>query len=172
MAIEVRRFITINRPRMEVYRFWRDFKNLPTFMEHLVSVHGKEAGMTHWVAKAPLGTVEWTAELVQDRPGEVISWRSVVHADVTNAGEVKFRDTPDGTGTEIEVRLSYDPPAGRLGAIVAKLFGEEPDQQIREDLERFKQIMESAAAGNPQDLEPEELASLQADDTVGGNISA
>ena len=167
MPTEVRRTITINRPRMEVYSYWRELKNLPNFMEHLVSVRGNEDGITHWVAKAPLGqTVEWTAELVLDRPGEVISWRSVVHADVTNAGEVQFRDADGGKGTEVEVHLSYDPPAGKLGTIVAKLFGEEPDQQIRDDLERFKQIMETGSAAG------EQVPALENDDTVGGNVSA
>jgi uncharacterized membrane protein len=150
---------------MEVYSYWRELKNLPTFMEHLVSVRGNEDGMTHWVAKAPLGqTVEWTAELVLDRPGEVISWRSVAHADVTNAGEVQFRDVAGGT--EVEVHLSYDPPAGKLGTIVAKLFGEEPDQQIRDDLERFKRLMETGSADD------NDLTALEGDDTVGGNVSA
>jgi uncharacterized membrane protein len=150
---------------MEVYSYWRELKNLPNFMEHLVSVRGNEDGMTHWVAKAPLGqTVEWTAELVLDRPGEVISWRSVAHADVTNAGEVQFRDAANGAGTEVEVHLSYDPPAGKLGTIVAKLFGEEPDQQIRDDLERFKRLMETGSA------DEDELASLEGDDTVGGSV--
>ena len=171
MPTEVKRTITINRPRMEVYQYWRELKNLPNFMEHLVSVRGNEDGITHWVAKAPVGTVEWTAELVLDRPGEVISWRSVAHADVTNAGEVQFRDADGGRGTEVEVRLSYDPPAGKLGTIVAKLFGEEPDQQIRDDLERFKQIMETGSAGDEKPTD-EKVASLEGDDTVGGNVSA
>jgi uncharacterized membrane protein len=172
MPTEVKRTITINRPRMEVYNYWRELKNLPNFMEHLVSVRGNEDGITHWVAKAPVGTVEWTAELVLDRPGEVISWRSVAHADVTNAGEVQFRDADGSKGTEVEVHLSYDPPAGKLGTIVAKLFGEEPDQQIRDDLERFKQIMEGGQAGIPEKLSREEIASLEGDAAVGGNVSA
>lgn len=164
MPTEVRRTITIDRPRMEVYSYWRELKNLPNFMEHLVSVRGNEDGITHWVAKAPLGqTVEWTAELVLDRPGEVISWRSVAHADVTNAGEVQFRDAAGGTATEVEVHLSYDPPAGKVGTIVAKLFGEEPDGQIRDDLERFKRLMET---GDPDG----DIAALEGDDTVGGSV--
>ena len=165
MPTEVRQSITINRPRMEVYAYWRELKNLPNFMEHLVSVRGNEDGMTHWVAKAPLGqTVEWTAELVLDRPGEVISWRSVAHADVTNAGEVQFRDADGGKGTEVEVHLSYDPPAGKLGTIVTKLFGEEPEGQIRDDLERFKRLMETGSA------DEDNLAALAGDDTVGGSV--
>ncbi len=166
MPTEVRQSIKIARPPMEVYSYWREFKNLPNFMEHLVSVRGNEDGMTHWVAKAPLGqTVEWTAELVLDRPGEIISWRSVVHADVTNAGEVQFREVDGGQATEVYVHLSYDPPAGKVGTIVAKLFGEEPNQQISDDLERFKQLMET---GDPDG----DAAALQGDDTVGGNVSA
>jgi uncharacterized membrane protein len=98
---------------------------------------------SHWVAKAPLGRVEWDAEIIIERDDEVIGWRSPPGAEVHSAGSVHFRKAPGGRGTEVRLLLKYDPPAGKLGAAVAKLFGEEPEQQITEDLRRFRQLMES-----------------------------
>ncbi len=142
-GIRVRKSITVNRPADEVYGFWRNFENLPRFMHHLESVQVTGAGRSHWKAKAPAGTsVEWDAETTEDRPNELIAWRSVEGADVSNAGEVRFVPAPGGRGTEIHVDLRYDPPAGKLGALVAKLFGEEPNQQVDGDLRRFKQVLE------------------------------
>ncbi|HEX5580384.1 MAG TPA: SRPBCC family protein, partial [Gemmatimonadaceae bacterium] len=136
--------VTILSPREEVYEFWRDFQNLPRFMRHLESVRVLDDRRSHWVARAPAGrTVEWEAEIVEDRPNELIAWRSVAGADVDNAGHVRFSDAPGGRGTEVTVALRYDPPAGKLGAAVAKLFHEEPGQQVEEDLRRFKQVMET-----------------------------
>jgi uncharacterized membrane protein len=136
--------VTINRPRDEVYKFWRDFGNLPTFMQHLVSVTPNGNGRSQWVAKAPAGaTVEWTAEVVEDRAGSLISWRSLAGSDVQNEGSVRFADAPADRGTEVRVELSYDAPAGSAGVLVAKLFGEEPAQQLRDDMRRFKQVMET-----------------------------
>jgi uncharacterized membrane protein len=134
--------ITVNRPREEVYRFWHDFQNLPRFMAHLesVDVHGRQS---HWCAKAPAGmSVEWDAEMIEDVPNERIAWRSLEGAEIPNEGSVQFFDAPGGRGTEIVVELRYRPPGGRLAATFAKLFGEEPNQQIRGDLRRFKQVME------------------------------
>ncbi|MFP5261342.1 MAG: SRPBCC family protein [Blastocatellia bacterium] len=136
--------MTINRPPEEVYRFWRDFQNLPRFMTHLESVQVTGDNRSHWVAKAPAGaTVEWDAEIVEDRPNEVISWRSLEGADVDNSGSVRFERAPGGRGTEVRVEIAYDPPGGVLGTTVAKLFGEEPEQQLKDDLYRFKQVMET-----------------------------
>jgi uncharacterized membrane protein len=141
--IQVRKSITVNRPQEEVYTYWRDFENLPRFMSHLESVQVMDARRSHWKAKAPLGTtVEWDAELVEDRPDELISWRSLEGAGVANQGSVRFVKAPGGRGTEVHVELSYDPPAGALGATFAKLFGEEPSQQVDGDLRRFKQVLE------------------------------
>jgi len=141
--ITVREAITVQRPREEVYRFWHDFSNLPRFMEHLESVEVLDEGRSHWKAKAPVGSsVEWDAEIVSERDGEFIAWRSLQNADVSNRGSVRFEDAPGNRGTEVHVELEYQPPGGRLGAIVAKLFGEEPGQQVRGDLRRFKQVME------------------------------
>ncbi len=140
----VTKSVTINRPREDVYRYWREFANLPTFMQHLVSVTATGERRSHWVAKAPAGaTVEWTAEIVEDRPGELISWRSVAGSEIANEGSVRFAAAPADRGTEVRVELSYQAPAGKVGAIIAWIFGEEPGQQLRDDLRRFKQVMET-----------------------------
>ena len=146
-GVKVEKSVTINRPAGELYRFWRNFENLPRVMSHLEAVHATGENRSHWVAKAPAGTtVEWDAEVYNEREGEFIAWRSLEGADVDNAGSVHFTPAPGGTGTEVRVVLKYDPPAGALGAAVAKLFGEEPERQIEEDLRRFKQVMESGEA--------------------------
>lgn len=141
-TIRVSKSVTVRRQPADVYRFFRDIKNLPRFMEHLESVteHGKRST---WCAKGPAGmTVEWEAELTQEIPNAVLSWRSVEGATVPNRGSVTFRPAPGNRGTEVCVSLEYEPPAGKIGAAVAKLFGEEPGQQVMSDLRRFKQIME------------------------------
>ncbi len=143
-GVEVRRSVTVNCTREEAYAFWHDFENLPRFMRHLESVQVTGEGRSRWVALAPAGrTVEWEAEVTEDRPNELIAWRSLPGADVANAGVVRFADAPGGRGTEVRVEMRYDPPAGRLGVVVAKLFREEPKQQVAEDLHRFKQVMET-----------------------------
>jgi uncharacterized membrane protein len=142
-GIEVTQAITTNRPRHEVYGFWRNFENLPRFMEHLESVRVLDERRSRWKAKAPVGSVvEWEAEIVEDRPEELIAWRSLPESQVPNSGVVRFRDAPGDRGTEIIVELKYQPPGGRIGALFAKLFGEEPNQQVKSDLRRFKQVME------------------------------
>jgi uncharacterized membrane protein len=143
-GIKVEKSVTVNRPPEEVYRFWRDFQNLPRFMNHLESVTDLGNDRSHWVAKAPAGkTVEWDAEVYNEKENELIAWRSLEGADVDNAGSVRFEPAPEGRGTVVRVTLKYDPPAGKLGSLVAKLWGEEPSQQIEEDLRRFKQVMET-----------------------------
>jgi uncharacterized membrane protein len=139
----VNKSVTINRPRQEVYEFWRDFANLPAFMIHLEAVTTEGVGRSHWVAKAPGSRVEWDAEVIEDRVGEIVSWQSLPGSDIPNGGSVRFTDAPADRGTEVHVALHYDPPAGSAGAMVAKLFGEEPGQQLRDDLRRFKQVMET-----------------------------
>lgn len=141
--LRVVKSITINRPRQEVYEFWRDIGHLPSFMIHLEAVTTSGDRRSHWVAKAPGGRVEWDAEITEDRAGEIISWRSLEGSEVPNGGSVRFTDAPADRGTEVHVDLHYDPPAGSAGAMVAKLFGEEPGQQLRDDLRRFKQLMET-----------------------------
>lgn len=134
----------INRPAAEVYRFWRDFENLPRFMTHLLDVDTTTDGRSRWRAKGPLGmTVEWEAELIRDEPNRLISWRSLPMADVDTAGSVHFRELPGGR-TEVRVELKYDPPAGKVGTAVAKLFGLAPDQQIRADLAELRRVLEAS----------------------------
>ena len=143
-GIRVRRSVTVLRMPEEVYTFWRDFRNLPRFMEHLESVEVLDDRRSRWRAKAPVGTdVEWEAEIVEDTPNELITWRSLPGSEVDNTGSVKFVPAPGGRGTEIHVELRYDPPGGKLGATIAKLFGEAPEQQVLSDLRRLKQVMET-----------------------------
>lgn len=145
-GIKVERTVLVNRPVAEVYQFWRNFENLPRFMDHLESVSVLDENRSHWVAKAPAGMrVEWDAVIHNEVEDQLIAWRSLPGADVNNAGSVHF--TPIGDGqTEVRVVLSYEPPAGRLGAAVAKLFGEEPSTQVEDDLRRFKQVMEAVVS--------------------------
>jgi uncharacterized membrane protein len=136
--------VTIRQPVEMVYAFWRNFENLPRFMDHLESVRVTGDRQSHWVAKAPAGqTVEWDAEMVEDRRDELIAWRSLPGSSVPNSGQVRFEQAAGGRGTEVHVELRYDPPGGKLGALVAKLFGEEPAQQVAGDLRRLKQVLET-----------------------------
>jgi uncharacterized membrane protein len=143
-GVKVEHAVTVNRPPTEVYRFWRDLPRLPQFMEHLREVRETGGNRSHWVARGPMGmSVEWDAEIIEDRPNEVISWRSLPDSDVDTAGSVHFRAAPGGRGTEVRVSLKYDPPAGKLGAAVARLFGESPERQVQADLARFKSLLEA-----------------------------
>lgn len=143
-GVKVQDVVTINKPASELFTFWRNFANLPQFMKHLESVAVADNMHSHWVAKAPLGkTVAWDAEIINEQPGRLIAWRTLPGADVTSAGTVRFEPAPGGRGTEVRVILEYKPPAGKVGVIVAKLFGEEPQQQVSSDLRRFKQLMET-----------------------------
>jgi len=142
-AIRVAQAVTINRSPEELYRFWRDFQNLPRFMNHLEWVRATGDRRSHWVAKAPGGrTVEWDAEITEDRPNELIAWRSLDGADVDSVGSVRFERAPGGRGTIVKVEKRYSPPAGMVGATVAKLLGEGLEWEIKNGLRRFKQIME------------------------------
>jgi uncharacterized membrane protein len=143
-AMAIVQAVTVNRSPEEVYRFWRDFQNLPRFMSHLESVQVIDEKRSHWVARAPAGgTVEWDAEIIEDRPNQLIAWRSLEGADVDNSGLVLFKPAPGGRGTEVTVEIEYNPPGGALGAGIAKIFGEAPEQQVKDDLYRFKQVMET-----------------------------
>jgi uncharacterized membrane protein len=141
-GIHVEESATINRPLPELYRFWRNFENLPQFMQHLESVSAREEGISHWVAKGPAGMrVEWDARIINEVENKVIGWQSLEGSTVSTAGSVNFDEDPHGT--RLTVHLQYNPPGGRLGAAVAKMFGEEPNQTIREDLRRLKQLLEA-----------------------------
>ncbi|MEO3747749.1 SRPBCC family protein [Plantactinospora sp. B5E13] len=160
-ALRASATVTINRPVDEVYRFWRDFENLPRFMYHLESVRADGDGRSHWTVRAPGGRrVEWDAEIVEDRLSELISWRSVKGARVPNTGRVRFIRAAGGRGTEVRVDLAYAPPGGAVGRAIATLFGEEPRQQIRDDLRRFKQVIETGEVVR-SDGSPDGLATPQ-----------
>ena len=143
-AIKVEKTVTINKPKEELYRFWRKFENLPHFMKHLKSVTVLSDKRSHWVANAPMGaSVEWDADIIEDRENEFISWASVEGADVDNSGFVRFKPAPGDRGTEVKVVIEYAPPGGVVASALAKLFGEEPEQQIGDELRRFKMLMEA-----------------------------
>lgn len=143
-GVHVETAITIGKSPEELYRFWRDLTNLPRFMEHLQSVEVTGPTTSHWTAKAPIGqTVSWNAEILVDEPNSRISWRSLPDADIDNTGTVRFVPAPAGRGCEVHVTLQYYPPAGALGAGIAKLFGEEPSIQIEDDLRRLKRLLET-----------------------------
>ena len=140
----VTKSITVKRPRQEVFDFWRNLENLPRFMYHLQSVDAADDWRSHWIVKAPAGTaLEWDAEIVDEEPGEFISWRTVAGSEIEHAGAVRFKDAPADRGTEVEVDFGYDAPGGKAGALIARLFGAEPSQQVADDLRRFKQVMET-----------------------------
>ncbi|MDP9173718.1 MAG: DUF2892 domain-containing protein [Planctomycetota bacterium] len=142
-GIHVVQSFTINKPSSELFSFWRNFENLPQFMTHLREVTTLDEKRSRWKANAPAGaTVEWEAEIINEEKDRLIAWQSIEGSGIANAGSVRFMETGD-RGTEVRVVLDYIPPAGRLGWAVAKLFGEEPSQQVREDLRRFKQLMET-----------------------------
>lgn len=161
--IRVEKVVAIDRAPYELYEYWRQLENLPRFMRHLESVRQTGQNRSHWRAKGPAGTsVEWEAEIVDDRPGELISWRSLPGADIDNSGSVRFERAPGGRGTFVRVKMQYNPPGGFFGASIAKLLGEEPDIQVQRDLYRFKQVMETGQvvstdgqpAGRPSSTSP------------------
>jgi uncharacterized membrane protein len=153
----VGRSVTINRPRQELYDFWRDFANLPMFMHNVQAVTITDATHSHWVIEAPAGRrVEWDAKITEDVPGSLIAWQSLEGAGVRNSGRVEFLDSPDQRGTVVRVTLVYDPPGGSIGELLAKLFQKEPKVQARHDLRRFKQLMETGeiSTAQPPDAAP------------------
>ncbi len=155
-GVKVEKTITIDRPAEELFRFWRNFENLPRFMRHLKSVTTTGPNRSHWVARAPLGaSAEWDAEVHNEKPNELIAWRSLEGSGVDSAGSVHFTKAPGGRGTEVRVVLKYDPPGGKLGAGVAWLFGSAPEQQIQEDLRHFKQMMETGEVARSEGGRPD-----------------
>lgn len=143
-GIQVEHSVSINAPIEQVYGYFRDFSNLPSFMKHVTDVEVMDQTRSRWTARGPLGTtVRWEAEIISDEPNKLISWRSINSPDIENAGSIHFDELPAGRGTAMQVELQYLPKAGAVGAVIAKLFGEEPEVQIKEDLRRFKQLIET-----------------------------
>jgi len=152
--IHIEKSVTINRSPEEMYQFWRTLENLPRFMEHLVRVDKTGEKTSHWTARSPLGgVVEWDAEITEDIPNQRIVWRAQENTDIQHGGYVEFQPASQGQGTEIKVRLQYKAPGGQAGALLAKLYGEEPGQQVASDLRRLKQLLETGeiatVAGQP-----------------------
>jgi uncharacterized membrane protein len=145
----VGRSVTINRPVADLYRYFRDFSNLPNFMENIVSIEVRDDTLSHWVVKAPAGaTVSWDARVTEEEPDRFIAWASEPGADVPNSGRVDFRDAGE-RGTVVTATIAYDPPGGIIGKVIAKLFQREPAIQARRDLRRFKQLMETGEIATP-----------------------
>ena len=141
-GIHVEHSVLINRPAAQLYRFWRNLENLPTFMAHLEQVAMREEGISHWVARGPGGMrVEWDARIINEVENKVIAWQSLTGSTIATAGAVNFDETE--RGTVVHVHLQYNPPGGKLGAALAYVFGEEPNLQVQEDLRRFKRLMET-----------------------------
>ena len=136
--------LVIDRAPEDLYRYWREFSNFPSFMKHVISVKATDERHSHWAVTGPLGTtVEWDAEITEDRPNEMIAWRSVEGSDVDHSGQIRFEQAPGGRGTMVTVEMQYGPPGGTVGSAIAAWFGEDPHQSIKMDLRRFKQVMET-----------------------------
>ena len=149
--IHIEKSIIIDKTPEELFRFWREFENLPRFMTHLESVTNISLKRSHWKAKGPVGsTLEWDAEIFNEKPNELIAWRSL-EGEVTNAGSVHFEPTAGGRATLLKVVLNYNAPGGKVSALLAKLFGHEPGQMIEEDLLRLKQVLESGKLANVEE---------------------
>ncbi|MGN6358551.1 MAG: SRPBCC family protein [Novosphingobium sp.] len=135
--------VTINRPAQELYDFWRSPENLVQVMDNILSIEPIDEIRSRWTVKAPAdGSVSWESVIIKDVPGQEITWQSAEGADVANSGRVEFRDA-GARGTVVRATIAYDPPGGKIGALVAKLFQREPRIQARRDLHRFKQLMEA-----------------------------
>jgi len=137
--------LTVNKPSEELYAFWRDFEHLPQFMKHVKSVRHLDERTSMWEAGLPKSsrTIKWRAEVIDEKPGEYIRWRSLDRSDVYNAGEVRFRQLSHGRGTEVKARIEYRPPAGRAGGAVAGLLNPIFAMLVKEDIRRFKNLMEA-----------------------------
>jgi uncharacterized membrane protein len=146
-GIRVEKSVTINASPGALYAFWRNFENLPRFMNNLEAVRVRDDKHSRWITKGPAGTTaEWEAEIINEVPNELIGWRSIEGSTVDNAGSVHFTPAPGGRGTEVKVVLRYDPPAGVVGAAISKMLGEDPAKQVEEDLQRLKVLLEGATA--------------------------
>lgn len=136
--------VIINRPRAELYAFWRNFSNLPQVMPHLKRVDVLDSMRSHWVMALPMGKeIEWISAVIDDRPDERIAWKAEAESQVANSGWVEFRDAPGGEGTELRAQVAYEPPGGEIGQMLAKLWPQSPDAMLQENLRTFKSRVES-----------------------------
>jgi uncharacterized membrane protein len=143
-AVKIEHGVTVMRPAAELYAFWRDPANVPRVVEFIESVETVSERTAHWRARGPGGiTIEWDAQIINDIPNELLAWKSVGVADIPNAGSLHFRPAPNGKGTEVRLVVEYEPPAGHLGAWVAQLVKQNPEEQLRTALRRFKQLAET-----------------------------
>jgi uncharacterized membrane protein len=143
-GLKTEKSVTINRSPDEIYSFWRRLENLPQFMGHIQSVTDKGDGISHWVMKTSHDrTLEWDARLIEDKPGQMISWQSLEGADVDNAGSVWFTPAAGGRGTVLKVAMKYSPLGGKLGALLAKLMGDDAEEEMAEGLFRLKSLLET-----------------------------
>ncbi len=158
------RSVTIARPRQELFEFWRDFENLPVFMENIEAVERKGGNRTIWRIKAPGNrTVDVETEIAREVEGELIAWRSIPGSDIDTEGRVEFRDAPGERGTRVTAIVAYDPPGGAIGKAIAKLFLREPSIQMRHDLKRFKMLMETGEIATSARRRSETRAAKQAE---------
>jgi len=143
------RSVTINKPASELFSYFRNFGNLPNFMENVVSIDVLDDQRSHWKVKGPAGRqVEWDARVTEEEPNRLIGWTSEAGADVPNSGRIEFKEA-GARGTVVTVTIAYDPPGGVIGKAIAKMFQREPGIQARRDLNRFKQLMETGEIATP-----------------------
>lgn len=145
LSIEITRSLTIQKPRKDLYAFWRKLENLPDFMKHLIEVRQTGGKESLWEARIPgdIGSLEWKARITQEKENELIAWESLPGSEIDNAGEVRFKDAPAGRGTVVQSTISYRPPAGSVGGAAARLLNPLFKQMVKEDLRRFKRLMET-----------------------------
>ena len=147
LGVKIERAIVVAAPTDKIYRFWRNFSNLPRFMDNLDSVQVQDSKRSHWIARGPGGVrIEWDAEIINEIPNELIAWRSTGGGSVDHAGSVRFEAGPGGRGTTVRVSLQYDPPGGSAGHAVAALFGSDAGARVDKDLQNLKRVMESGEA--------------------------
>lgn len=140
----VRKSLDVNRSPVECYRFWRDFENFPRFMPHVEQIEPVDATHSRWLVRGPLGhRFQWHAELTSDVPAQQLGWQTMAGSDIAHTGLVRFSPVPGNRGTRIAVEFTYHPPLGKAGVMLARMTGEEPSQQVSEDLRRFKQLIET-----------------------------
>ena len=143
-AVKIEHVVTVKLSPAEAYAFWRNPANLPRVVEFVEAVDMVTDRTAHWRVRGPTGTeIEWDAEIINEIPNELLAWKSVGDAPIPNAGSLHFRAAPNGRGTEVKIVVEYEPPAGHLGAWIAKLIRENPDAQLRDALRRFKQLAET-----------------------------